>query len=100
AVRRLARELGVDLGRVAGSGPVGRITAEDVRGHGERWTEEKGPRRAISPRARRVARELGVDWSGLAGSGRGGRVRERDVRVAASGSGQGRLVPHTAARRT
>ena len=31
AVRRLARELGVDLGRVHGSGPHGRISAEDVR---------------------------------------------------------------------
>ena len=30
AVRRLARELGVDLGRVQGSGPGGRIVREDV----------------------------------------------------------------------
>ena len=30
AVRRLARELGVDLGRVPGSGPAGRILREDV----------------------------------------------------------------------
>ena len=30
AVRRLARELGVDLGRVRGSGPAGRIVREDV----------------------------------------------------------------------
>jgi pyruvate dehydrogenase complex dihydrolipoamide acetyltransferase long form len=30
SVRRLARELGIDLGRVAGSGPGGRITREDV----------------------------------------------------------------------
>jgi len=32
ATRRLARELGVDLGSVAGSGPHGRIRNEDVRG--------------------------------------------------------------------
>lgn len=31
AVRSLARELGVDLAAVRGSGPGGRITAEDVR---------------------------------------------------------------------
>jgi pyruvate dehydrogenase E2 component (dihydrolipoamide acetyltransferase) len=31
ATRRLARELGVDLGRVTGSGPGGRITEEDVK---------------------------------------------------------------------
>lgn len=31
ATRRLARELGVDLSRVVGTGPSGRITEEDVR---------------------------------------------------------------------
>jgi len=31
AVRQLARELGVDLGQVTGSGPGGRISAEDVK---------------------------------------------------------------------
>mgnify|MGYP002623866937 FL=1 len=33
ATRRLARELGVDLHQVAGSGPGGRITQEDVQGY-------------------------------------------------------------------
>ncbi len=32
AVRKFARELGVDLGRVEGSGPKGRILKEDVKG--------------------------------------------------------------------
>src|SRR5690606_32402332 len=32
SVRRFARELGVDLGRVTGSGPKGRILKEDVAG--------------------------------------------------------------------
>jgi pyruvate dehydrogenase E2 component (dihydrolipoamide acetyltransferase) len=32
-VRKLAREFGVDLSRVQGSGPKGRITAEDVQGY-------------------------------------------------------------------
>jgi pyruvate dehydrogenase E2 component (dihydrolipoamide acetyltransferase) len=34
AVRKLARELGVDLARVRGTGPGGRISAEDVKSHG------------------------------------------------------------------
>lgn len=33
AVRRFARELGVDLATVTGSGPKGRITKEDVQNH-------------------------------------------------------------------
>jgi len=33
ATRRLARELGVDLHQVSGSGPGGRITSEDVQGY-------------------------------------------------------------------
>src|SRR5947208_7578536 len=33
-VRRLAQELGVDLASVAGTGPQGRITEQDVRGLG------------------------------------------------------------------
>lgn len=34
SVRKLARESGVDLGGVKGSGPAGRITADDVRSQG------------------------------------------------------------------
>jgi len=32
ATRKLARELGVDINQVAGSGPAGRVTAADVKG--------------------------------------------------------------------
>jgi pyruvate dehydrogenase E2 component (dihydrolipoamide acetyltransferase) len=35
-VRRLARELGIDLGLVGGSGPAGRILAEDVKAFAKR----------------------------------------------------------------
>ena len=33
SIRKFARELGVDLARVAGSGPKGRITQDDVQGY-------------------------------------------------------------------
>ena len=33
SVRRMARELGVDIGQVTGSGPGGRISIEDVKAH-------------------------------------------------------------------
>lgn len=79
AVRRLARELAIDLAQVAGTGPTGRITAADVRGPHQPAREP-----AISPRARRLAKLRGVDWRKLKGGGRTGRIRERDVRAAIS----------------
>ena len=36
AVRRLARELGVDVNEIASSGPSGRISVEDVKAHAKR----------------------------------------------------------------
>jgi pyruvate dehydrogenase E2 component (dihydrolipoamide acetyltransferase) len=43
AVRRLARELGIDVHRVQGSGPGGRITAEDVKDETRRLLSEGAP---------------------------------------------------------
>ena len=45
SVRRLARELGIDLTAVTGSGPKGRITKEDL------LREARGPERAAAPPA-------------------------------------------------
>jgi pyruvate dehydrogenase E2 component (dihydrolipoamide acetyltransferase) len=55
---------------------------------------------AVTPRARRIARELHIDVAALAGTGRHGRIRERDVHAAAAHQTPGRLIPHTATRRT
>jgi pyruvate dehydrogenase E2 component (dihydrolipoamide acetyltransferase) len=52
AARRLARELGVDLGAVAGSGPRGRITPEDVQAAlapGPSPAGGRGETRALTP---------------------------------------------------
>ncbi len=44
SVRRLARELGVDVADVAGSGPGGRISLDDVKAHAKRLlTMRPGP---------------------------------------------------------
>ena len=42
STRRLARELGVDLQRVPGSGPGGRVTSQDVRQFAERGVAPEG----------------------------------------------------------
>lgn len=69
-VRRIAQELGVDLGTMSGSGPGGRITEADVRaaaagsGEGEGRREPlRGIRRAIAEHMARAHREVPpVTW--------------------------------------
>ncbi len=62
ATRRLARELGVDIRRVSGSGPAGLVTAEDVRGFAEKKEQpaeaapsEKAPSRPFKEAAEPAA---------------------------------------------
>ncbi len=50
-VRRFARELGVDLGYVAGSGPKGRVTKEDVQEFVKRSLAEAAPAPAAAAAA-------------------------------------------------
>jgi pyruvate dehydrogenase E2 component (dihydrolipoamide acetyltransferase) len=85
SVRRMARELGVDIDQVAGSGQAGRISVDDVKAHAKRlvggqaaggggtaspaeplpdfsrWGEiERQPMRAVR---RKTAEHLSVAWS-------------------------------------
>lgn len=48
AIRRFARELGVDLHGVSGSGPHGRVTREDVQGFVKRALSQGAPARGAS----------------------------------------------------
>jgi pyruvate dehydrogenase E2 component (dihydrolipoamide acetyltransferase) len=66
-VRRLAEELGVDLETLAGSGPQGRITEQDVRGAATpaegRREPLRGVRRLIAEHMGRAHREVpAVTW--------------------------------------
>jgi pyruvate dehydrogenase E2 component (dihydrolipoamide acetyltransferase) len=70
-VRRIARELGVDLSAVAGTGPAGRISEEDVRAAAAggaapaegRRVPLRGIRRAIAEHMARAHREIPpVTW--------------------------------------
>ena len=72
SLRRLAREKGIDLTAVSGSGPGGRITEHDLE-----------PKTA-SPRARRLANLHNIDLATIRGTGKTGRIRERDIPVAKS----------------
>ena len=82
--RRLARELGIDLTLVAGTGPGGRIVEKDVVEYTPATSTETAAEQLpgwvkASPLARRLARERGIDLAQVNGSGPGGRVVEKDV---------------------
>ena len=84
SVRRMARELGVDINQVAGSGDAGRISVEDVKNHAKRlvagaarsggvasealpdfsrWgAVERQPMRAVR---RRTAEHLAAAWAAI-----------------------------------
>ena len=96
SVRRMAREMGVNLAKIAGSGPAGRISAADLQTAPAVALPHVKSSTIASPRARRVARELGTDWTTIAGTGRDGRVREQDVRGnAAHRSSARNAIPQT-----
>src|SRR5262245_35495579 len=84
SVRRMARELGVDINQVPGSGPSGRISVDDVKAHAKRlvaasargagaasvqlpdfsrWGEiERQPMRAVR---RKTAEHLSAAWQSI-----------------------------------
>lgn len=81
-VRRLARELGIDLAHVRGTGPEGRITEQDVRGFADTNQAPARPEPEavpVSPIARRMAEELRVDLSQVRGTGSRGQITKEDV---------------------
>lgn len=55
AARRLARELGIPLEEVPGSGPLGRVRVEDVRAYAEKRTAQPAPTPTPTPEAPREA---------------------------------------------
>ena len=83
--RRLARERGVDLATVMGTGPGGRIVESDVLAAADaaRVAADAGRIKA-SPLARRLAREQGIDLEAVTGTGPGGRIVEADINAAAA----------------
>jgi pyruvate dehydrogenase E2 component (dihydrolipoamide acetyltransferase) len=124
AARRLAAELGVDIDRINGSGPGGRIVEADIAS-GAAMAKAAAPATSAtrgatpgpsSPLARRRAAELGVDLATVQGTGPGGRITKDDVEAAAaapaaspsaarapgavSGAGAGETIPVKGIRKT
>jgi pyruvate dehydrogenase E2 component (dihydrolipoamide acetyltransferase) len=120
SVRRLARQMGIDLSTIPPRLPGGRLSVEDLSAvplgtpalHGTLPPAPAGRPRS-SPRARRAAQERGIDIAAIRGGGPGGRVRERDVVAATGGTAMvrgpgglptgasgGKTLPITQTRRT
>lgn len=107
SARRLARESGLDISTVAGTGPHGRVTREDV----ERAVDAQAARAQVavpppgavrlrvSPVAWRRAKELGVDAESVEPSSPDGVVHLRDVERAASEKPSSAADPQAAMRR-
>jgi pyruvate dehydrogenase E2 component (dihydrolipoamide acetyltransferase) len=70
--KRLARQHGIHLSAVRGSGELGRIHEADVRA-----ALSKAP--AATPLARRMAQAHALDLSTVQGSGRDGKIRRADI---------------------
>ncbi|MGD2041135.1 MAG: 2-oxo acid dehydrogenase subunit E2 [Anaerolineae bacterium] len=82
--RKTAREKGIDLSQVSGTGPNDRIVEQDVLDYVELLAA--GPK--ATPVAVRTAGALGVDLAALAGTGTGGRITKADVEEAAAAASQ------------
>jgi len=110
AARRLAREKGLDLSRIRGTGPDGMILYGDVASAVEaKAPQEEEEEVKASTLARRLARQRGISLKEVKGSGVRGRIMRKDVlrvmeqREAAQQEHRwrpGQTLPMTGMRRT
>ena len=100
AARRLARERGLELASVRGSGPNGRILLGDVEAAllappaAAPAAEGRVP---VVPAARRLARENDIDLATVPGSGPQGRILIEDVEAAIAARSAPATTPEQAA---
>jgi pyruvate/2-oxoglutarate dehydrogenase complex dihydrolipoamide acyltransferase (E2) component len=82
--RRVARDRGIDVALLTGTGPGGRIVTADVLDAAAAAHTGNGiPGQVVSPLVRRDAATAGVDLGAVAGTGPGGKVLRSDVQAVA-----------------
>lgn len=79
--KSLAQSSSIDISKIKGSGPSGRIVKEDIEEIIS--LKSKTGRIFISPFAKKIAQEYGVDYkdAGIKGSGPQGRIVKADIDV-------------------
>ncbi|MDT9521680.1 dihydrolipoamide acetyltransferase [Streptococcus mutans] len=72
AARKAARDLGVNLNQVSGTGAKGRVHKEDVESF-------KAAQPKATPLARKIAIDKGIDLASVSGTGFGGKIIKEDI---------------------
>jgi 2-oxoglutarate dehydrogenase E2 component (dihydrolipoamide succinyltransferase) len=106
-VRRLIEENGLDVASIAGSGPNGRITRQDVLAYIEENSTTGNTNGPQSPIVRRLMDEHNIDAKSVIGTGPNGAITRHDVDalIAAgpttqdAGDDRDQVVPFTRIRR-
>lgn len=92
AARKAAREHGIALEQVKGSGPNGRIHRADV----EAYVQANRTNTAATPLARKVAQAEGISLADVQGTGVNGKVLKADVLAAKQSAAQPTAAPAAA----
>ena len=87
AARAYARKKGIDLSKVKGSGPKGRIHKDDVLDY------KLNSRVKISPLAERIAKIEGINTESIVGTGPNGKIMKADIMAVLHGAQKVEAAP-------
>lgn len=103
AARRLAREKGIDLAQVKGSGADGMVTEADLT----RFMAAAPAEVLATSAARKLAEQRGLKLAEIPGTGAGGRITQQDVldfaehaAPQAAAPGSARILPYAGMRQS
>ena len=87
AARAYARKKGIDLSKVKGSGPKGRIHKDDVLDY------KLNSKVKISPLAERIAKIEGINTESIVGTGPNGKIMKADIMAVLHGATKAEAAP-------
>ena len=87
AARAYARKKGIDLSKVKGSGPKGRIHKDDVLDY------KLNSKIKISPLAERIAKIEGINTESIVGTGPNGKIMKADIMAVLHGAPKVEAAP-------